>query len=123
MKYQIFLISLLFIFLNSCVPEEPDTLGDILVRVTLTGDSNPNLALEAGVFPLEALSNDEFTPDLAIKSAMLRDDRAVITNILPGIYVVAFLNETGNNPAARQVVQIVADEVTIVDFDLDTLND
>jgi len=122
MKYPIFLIVSLSIFLQSCFPVEPDTLGDVLVRVNFAQDPSPNFNLEVGVFPLESLPNEQFSSAFAIKTAALRDERAVITNILPGVYVVAFVSETGSNPATQQVIQIVADEVTLVDFDLDPLS-
>ena len=121
MRHPFFLIVLLCIFLQSCFPEEPDTLGDVLVRVNLP-DTAPDTNFIVGVFPLESLDDDEFSLAFAIKTAALRDERAVITNILPGIYVVAFVSETASNPDPRQVIQIVADEVSLVNFDLNPLS-
>jgi hypothetical protein len=113
--------SLIIFFLNSCVPDVPDTLGDLLVRFDPPITVFPDATYNVGVFPSETILTEEYTADMAIKSASINEDQAVITDVLPGIYVVAIFNLSSNPP--RQVIQIVADEVTVVDFDLNALND
>lgn len=115
-----FLCSLIFCF-TACVPDEPDTLGDLLVRFDPPVALFPDANYAVGVFPSETLITDQFTADIAIKSATFTEDQAVITDLLPGIYVVAIFNISANPP--RQVIQIVADEVSVVDFDLNPLEE
>jgi len=122
MPHRFFSIYLLVFLLIGCGPTEPDTLGDLLVRLDTPAFGFPGTTTtEVGVFPSETLITEEFTSEMSIKTAPIIEGQAVITNLLPGIYVVAVFTNSASRP--RQVVQIVADEVTIVDFDLNPLNE
>lgn len=119
---HVFLLFISVVFLGGCVEEEADLLGDLLVRVELSDQQLPLQNIEIGIFPTEAIIRNEYTADLAIKSAAFNDQQAVITDILPGTYVVAFVGPPGST-SAKQVTQIIADEVALVDFDFRPFND
>lgn len=121
--YKLIFLLLISLFISSgCVDEEADLLGDLLVRVELSDQQLPLQNIEIGIFPTEAIIRNEYTADLAIKSAAFNDQQAVITDILPGTYVVAFIVPPGS-ATRKQVTQIIADEVALVDFDFRPFND
>jgi hypothetical protein len=121
--YKLIFLLLISLFISGgCVDEEADLLGDLLVRVELSDQQLPLQNIEIGIFPTEAIIRNEYTADLAIKSAAFNDQQAVITDILPGTYVVAFIVPPGS-ATRKQVTQIIADEVALVDFDFRPFND
>jgi len=118
----VFLLFISLILSGGCVEEEADLLGDLLVRVELSDQQSSLVGIEVGIFPAEALIRNEYTADLAIKKAAFNEQQAVITDILPGTYVVAFVGPPGTI-SVKQVTQIIADEVALVDFDFRPFND
>lgn len=121
MKKHLFYFCLSLLFCTSCTEDTPGVLGDILVRLDPPPTISPNPVFEVGVFPSEILISEEYTANLAIKTVFIEDGRGLITDILPGTYVVALFNTPSATPP-RRVVQVVADEVMLVDFDLNPLN-
>ena len=119
----VFLLFINLVLLGSCVEEEAGLLGDLLVRIELSDQQLPFSNVDIGIFPAEALIRNEYTADLAIKTATFNDQQtAVITDLLPGTYVVAFIGPPGST-SLKQVTQIIADEVALVDFDFRPFND
>lgn len=114
------------IFTSACNNDDYDPLGDLIVNLVRDNPfpANPLLnEIEIGVFPSECLLTNDFSPGLAFKRATVDLDveedevpSAVITNILPGTYVLAFVSFSSSESTSRQVIQITADDVTVVDL-------
>lgn len=122
------LLCLSLIFISGCDNDDYDPLGDLIINLVRSSSVPPNPVfneLEIGVFPSETLLTNAFTPDIAFKQATIDLDvdegetpTAVITNILPGTYVLALIGFPSSENIPKQVIQITADDVTVVDFNL-----
>ncbi|MEK6478773.1 hypothetical protein WJR50_14600 [Catalinimonas sp. 4WD22] len=122
------IICLSLIFTSGCNNDNYDPLGDLIVNLVRSSSVPPNPVfneLNIGIFPSETLLTNEFTPDSAFKQATIDLDvdegetpTAVITNILPGTYVLALIGFPSSENVPKQVIQITADDVTVVDFNL-----
>lgn len=115
MKKYLTFFCLVLLMNASCVEDEPDILGDILVRILLDEGNTVPDGFIFGVFPTEVLITKEFTRDNAIKTASMEEGQALITDMMPGIYVIS--NLSSNTDTFRKTAQVLADEVTLVDFD------
>ena len=115
MRSFTFILFLTVAAVPSCVESEPDFLGDILVRVLLDEDQIGLRTTTFGVFPTEVLVTKEFVEVNATKTAVLEEGQILIPDILPGVYVVSTLSQS--EVSIRQTVQVVADEVTLLEFD------
>ncbi|WP_277479442.1 hypothetical protein [Catalinimonas alkaloidigena] len=120
------LFCIAIIFASGCANDDYDPLGDLIVNL-LNSTSLPDNPLieevEVGIFPTESLLTDEFIPALAFKKARVELDvdedevpTAVITNILPGTYVLALISISSSKDTPKQVIQITADDVTVTDL-------
>ncbi len=116
------LYCLIFLLASSCSDDFYDPLGDLIVNLNPGSDNprqNPLISnLSLGLFPSESLVTNTFTADLAFQTVVvdLDDERIVFTNILPGTYVVAFVANSSDQSVPRQVVQVTADNVEVVDL-------
>ncbi|WPP50523.1 hypothetical protein [Catalinimonas niigatensis] len=119
---NIFLTALciVLIFTSGCEDNYYDPLGDLIVNFQQSDlPSTPLLNdPELGLFALESLITNEFTPDHAFQLIAFDSEaeRVVFTNILPGTYVVAFVATSSEQDVPKKVVQIIANDVKVTDF-------
>ena len=120
MKVNVLTLVLLLIGLSACTEDVPDVLGDLLINFDefepLQLPDN-QLTFTVGIYPTESLINNDFRVDHALQSAVWEDEETIVfTNILPGTYVIALANNDVSTDTPRRVIQIIADEVTVINF-------